>query len=192
MIRSILQNLTIRRKLTAIIMLTSSVILLLAITVFVLWEQVDSRKHLVEHLSAHGNMIADNCKAALAFSDKEDAEQILATLGSDASVVFAYIYDKEGQVFAKYQHNVITEDIRPPAFGEDGHAFEYGYLSLLKQISLDGELIGFVYLRDDMSSVYSKLTWDIIVAVIILLIALLLTYYLSSRFQRVVFNNLKP
>ena len=186
MIRSKLRNMTIRRKLTAIIMLTSSVILLLAITVFVVWEQVDSRKHLLQDLSSHANMIADNCKAALSFSDQEDAEQILATLGSDASIVLAYIYDKEGHIFAKYQRNGITEEIRILAFGEDGHAFEHGYLSLLKQINLDGELIGFVYLRDDMSRVSSQMTWDIIVAVIILVIALVITYLFSSGLQRVV------
>lgn len=186
MIMSKLQNMTIKQKLTAIIMLTSGVILLLAITVFVIWKQVDSRRHLVTELYAHAGVIAENSKASLAFSDKEDAKQILSALQADSSIVFACIYDKQGQVFAEFQSADITEKIQPPKPREDGHLCEPSCLGVFRNIVLDGEVIGTIYLRDDMSTVRSELVWDIVVALIILPIALIMSYFLTSKLQKVV------
>ncbi len=181
-----LRNLTIKQKLTAIIMIPSAVIMLLAITTFVVWEQVDSRFRLVEDILAHAEMLADNCKASIAFEYKQDAEQVLSTLRTHDSIVFACIYDKRGLVFAEYKCEGITEKIQLPLPRIDSHAFENGSLSVFKQIVLDNEIIGTIYLRDDMRHLYSKLKWDIVVAVMILLLGLATSYLLSSRLQGII------
>ncbi|MBW8041368.1 MAG: PAS domain S-box protein [Planctomycetes bacterium] len=181
-----LQDMTIKQKLTAIIMLTTAAVLLLAATAFVLWDQVDSRRNLVINHSSYAAVLADNCKASLAFSDKEDTEQILSALHADDSIVYACIYDKQGQVFAEYQRSDITRKIQAPEPQNDVHFFEPGCLCVFRRIELDGEIIGTVYLRDDMSTVHSELIWDIVVALIILSIALLIAYFLSSRLQKMV------
>ena len=177
---------SIKQKLTAIIMLTASLVILLVATTFIVWEQVDSRRHLINDMYSHAGIIADNCKASLAFSDKEDAKQVLSSLHADDSIAFACIYDKQGRVFVEYQRKDITEKIRPPLPQKDSHAFENGYLSVFGQIELDNEIIGTVYLLDDMSIVYSELMWDIVAAVVILSFALLIAYLLTSKLQKVV------
>jgi len=63
------QGITIRRKLVLITMLTCIVALLSAGTASIIWWQVTFRDHTVGNLSTHAEMIADNCKAALAFGD---------------------------------------------------------------------------------------------------------------------------
>jgi len=181
-----LQNMTIKQKLTAIIMFTSAVILLLAITIFIIWGQIEARRQLVIDLNCHAAMIADNCKASLAFSDKEDAEQILSALHARGSIVFACVYDKQGQVFVEYQRKGITEKIRPSEPQDDSHAFEHGYLSLFHQIKLDGEMVGTVYLRDDMSRISAALMWNIVVAISTLLFVMVVAYFLSLKLQKVV------
>lgn len=50
------------------------------IAAFVVWGQIDVRQHQVGDLHGHAGVIGDNCKAALTFSDKEDAEETLAAL----------------------------------------------------------------------------------------------------------------
>ncbi len=167
-------------------MLTSAVILLLAITIFVIWGHIEVRRQLVDDLHTHADIIADNCKASLAFSDKKDAEQILSALHARASIVFACIYDKQGQVFVEHHRKGITEKIRPPEPQEDSHSFEHGYLSLFQQIKLDGEMIGTVYLRDDMSKISAALMWNIVVAISTLLFVMAVAYFLSSKLQKVV------
>ncbi|MCH8120885.1 MAG: PAS domain S-box protein [Planctomycetes bacterium] len=181
-----LRNLTIKQKLTAIIMIPSTVIMLLALTAFVAWEQIDSRRRLVRDTLSHAEMLADNCKAAIAFEHKQDAEQVLSTLRAQDSIVFACIYDKHGLVFAEYQCGSMTEKIRPPLPRKDSRAFENGYLSVFKQVVLDNEIIGTIYLRDDMRYLYSELKWDIAFAVVILLFGLVMSYFLSSIFQKMI------
>ena len=181
-----LRDMTIKHKLTAIIMLTSAAVLLLVVTAFVLWEQFDSRRHMVIELSSYANVLADSSKASLAFSDKEDTEQILSALHADDSIEYACIYDKQGQVFAEYQRSNITRKIQAPESQNDVHFFETGCLCVFRRIELDGEIIGTVYLRDDMSMVHSELKRDIVIALIILPIALLIAYYLSLKLQKVV------
>lgn len=186
MIMSKLQNMTIKQKLTAIIMFTSAVILLLAITVLVIWGQLEARRHLVEDLHSHADIIADNCKASLAFSDKEDAKQVLSALHNCDSIVFACIYDKQGRVFVECQCKDMTEKIRPPECQKTSHAFENGCLSLFKQIFLDGEIIGTVYLQDNMQLASSMLTRNVVVAVVTLLLVLAIAYFIASKLQKVV------
>jgi PAS domain S-box-containing protein len=160
--------------------------MLLAITAFVVWEQVDSRRRLVRDTLAHAGMLADNCKASIAFEHKQDAEQVLSSLRAQDSIVFACLYDKHGLVFAEYQRGSITEKIRPPLPRKDSRAFENGSLSVFKQIVLDNEIIGTIYLRDDMRHLYSELKWDIAFAVVLLLFGLVMSYFLSSMFQKMI------
>ena len=97
-----LQNMSIRQKLTAIIMLASAVILFLGISVFIIWGQIDARQQLICDLNSHAGVIGDNCKAALAFSDKKDAEQTLSAVKAKHSIIFACIYDKQDRIFAQF------------------------------------------------------------------------------------------
>ena len=74
------RNIPIRRKLTAIIMLTSSIALLVACAAFVAYDQVSMRTAMTRNLSAVAQMIGTNSTAALAFGDQASAEEILASL----------------------------------------------------------------------------------------------------------------
>jgi len=178
-----LRDVTIRHKLIAMIMVPIAVIMVLAITVFVVWEQIDSHRYLIQNTLSHVEMLADNCKASLAFDDKEDAEQVLSSLRFQDSVVFACVYTKDGGILTQYESEGVAEMIQVPKPQEDGHAFENGYFSAFKQVVLNDEIIGTVYLRDDMRRVHSELKWDIVVAVIILLVAIAVGYFLSSKLQ---------
>jgi len=186
MITEKLRNMSIRQKLTAIIMLASAVILFLGISVFIIWGQIDARQQLVCDLNTHAGIIGDNCKAALAFTDEEDAEQILSAVKAKESIVFACIYDKQNRTFAQYRRTDIPVHIQPPQPKKDGYSFEHGSLSVFRQIELDGEIVGIIYLQDDMSDIHSKLACDSGVAGLTLLIVLVIAYFLSLNLQKVV------
>jgi HAMP domain-containing protein len=177
---------TIKQKLAAIVMLPAGLVLLLTVAGFVAWEQFDSRNHLTEDVRSFAGVLAENCKAALAFSDKEDAKRLLSALRHQNSIVFACIFDREGHVFAEYQRGDIAVQTGLPSPRKGSHGFEDGYLSVFRQIELDGQMIGTVYLRDDMSKVWSALKWDIAVATLLLPLGLAIAYLLSSQLQGVV------
>ncbi len=192
-IMSLMRNISIRHKLTAIIMLTCAVILLLAITVFIVWAQINSRHNLIRDLSAHAAMIGDNCKAALAFEDAKQAKETLSALHVQESIVFGCIHTPNGDVFASYyrdKNGTTTErvdrEVDISKIPKDSHIFAGGLLTVSKGIVLDGEIIGTVYLQDDMRRLHSALVWDIVVAVVILVSVLTIAYVLTANVQKLV------
>src|SRR4030095_7106145 len=96
------RNIPSRRKLTAIIMLTSSIALLVACAAFVAYDQVSMRTAMTRNLSAVAQMIGKNSTAALAFGDQASAEEILASLRAKPQVVSACIYSQEQTPYAAY------------------------------------------------------------------------------------------
>src|SRR2546422_4898850 len=74
------RDLSIRRKLTLIIMLTSSVALLLACAAFVSYDLYTFRQAKVHDLTTLAEIIGSNSTAALTFGDSNSAKEILGAL----------------------------------------------------------------------------------------------------------------
>ncbi|MHC5101521.1 MAG: hypothetical protein ACYSOG_06775, partial [Planctomycetota bacterium] len=74
----IIENLTIRQKLTLIIMLTSTVVILLSGTVICLFELHSHRSQAAADLETIAKLIGHNCHVALSFDIPEDAEDMLS------------------------------------------------------------------------------------------------------------------
>ena len=62
-----------------------------------------------DHLQA--KMIADNCKATIAFDDAKDATEALRTLKAEPSIVFGSIYTINGKVFASFYRDEIDTKV---------------------------------------------------------------------------------
>ncbi len=183
---AIMRNLTIKHKLIAITMLTCFASLLLAGMGYILWECTNLRRIMARNLSTQAEMIADNCKAALAFEDPQDAKEILKALHVEHSIVFGCVYNSKGEVFASYYNNEAGQGINPPVFIEDGYQFTHDYLTVFKSIVLEGEIIGIVCLRSDLQLMYTMLRRSTIIIISVLLLAFLAAYIVSSRLQRII------
>ena len=137
-----LQDLTIRRKLAAIIMLTSATALLLTGTAYTIHEQIALRNTEAQYLWTQADIIGDNCRAALAFSEASDAEDTLGSLRAQPSIAFACVYTADGDVLARYQRDEDSEAAEAPPCGLEGHRFEDGQLVAFRQIVHNGEVMG--------------------------------------------------
>src|SRR5437879_4742699 len=93
----------IKRKLTAILVLISGLVLLLTSAAFAGYQYWSLRQTTRDALSVRGRIIAANSTASLAFSNEADARELLSALRADPHIVAAVLYDKSGQVFAEYQ-----------------------------------------------------------------------------------------
>jgi signal transduction histidine kinase/CheY-like chemotaxis protein len=179
-------DLSIGRKLTAIITATSIVALLLACVVLTVFDYVSFRQDAIEALRLRAEIIGTQSTAALAFDDPAAAEETLAALAIDPNLVAACIYGKRGQRFAAFLRPGITEDSLPAAPGGEGHRFGDDRLEVFHQIVLDRELVGTVYLRSNLDEIGSRLErfWATVggVALAACLVALLL----ASRLQRLI------
>ena len=104
------KQLSIKSKMTAIIMLTCFIALMLACAAFITQHWVTSRKILVLETSTLAEVTAGNVQAAVTFDNPQDAEKMMANLRGQSQIVAACIY-KEGKIWARYPHGLPTGDL---------------------------------------------------------------------------------
>jgi len=180
------RSLTIKAKLILIIMSTSIAGLLLTAVLFSLWGRVMLRRTAVRDLSIQAEMIADNCKAALAFGDVKDAEETLSSLRNEHSVTRGCIYGKDGALFASYSRDGAGGEAGRFEARKDGAYFDSDSLRVCEGVILDGERIGTVCLRSDLEPVRAMQRLNIGIVVAVVLLAALVAYFVSSKLQGVI------
>lgn len=97
-----LNDMSIRQKLTLLMMLTSVVALLLACGAFLSYDAATFKKQLGLDLSVLADVIGANSTAALTFDDAGAARDALAALRAQKHVISACIYADDGKRFATY------------------------------------------------------------------------------------------
>jgi len=182
----ILHNMTIKHKLISIIMTTCIVALLLAGIVLILWEWSTLRHTMARNLSTQAEMIADNCKAAVAFKDAADAQGTLGALKAEPPIVFGGIYGNDGKLFAGYYRSDADRAIQPSRLQKSGYTFGDGFLTVFKTIILDDEIIGTVCVRSDLRPMYGMLIRNAEIVTAVLLLASMVAYFVSSRLQKII------
>jgi PAS domain S-box-containing protein len=179
-------NLSIRQKLTLIIMATSAAALLLACIAFGAYDLITFRQGLVRQLGIQAEIIGANSTAAVTFNDAAAAQEILGALQAERNIEAACIYTRDGQLFARYVRKNGPEAFVPPAVRADGYWFSDDRLGLFRRIVLDGEPAGSVYLQSDLRALRTRMTRYTGIVAVILLSSCLLAWLLSRRLQRVI------
>lgn len=179
-------NLSIQRKLTLIIMLTSSVALLLAAAVYGIYDLLKLRRSMAQDLAVLGEIIGSNSRAALVFNDPNSAEETLAAMAAEGHVVAAILYTKDGKVFAQYLRSDSREHFTPPPVQQWRTAFENDYLFLFRPIMHEDEEIGTIYLQSDMREFYSRLKQFVSIGGLVMLAVCCVAFLLASRLQKLI------
>ena len=183
---SILRNMTIKYKLMTIVMLACLTGLILAGVAVIGWEQNMLRSTLVRILSTRTAMIAENCKAALAFQDSKDAEKTLQALHVDSSITFGGIYNDKDELFAAYYRDNNKIKVFPVVFKKAGFSFSGGFLTICGPIILDNAVVGTLCLRSDLEFIYTTLKRSILIIIAVICISLLAVFLVSSRLQAII------
>jgi PAS domain S-box-containing protein len=181
----IFQNISIRRKQTLIIMLTSSIVLFLACAASVIYDVVTFRGNLVEATSVLANVVGNNCAAAIDFNDHKTAEETLAALHAEGNIVSACVYSRDGHVFAIYQRDAASLFV-PPSVQSTSQEFTSDELHLFRPIKQQGEMVGTIFINSDLKELLASLTHYISIVGIVFLVSLLIALALSSQLQRLV------
>jgi signal transduction histidine kinase len=173
----------IKRKLTAILVLISGLVLLLTSAAFVTYEVVTFRQTIRTHLATRSRILAANSTAALAFANAADATELLGALKYDPHMVAAALYDQDGRVLATYPAGA-PADLIPAAPQPDGYRFEGSRLVAFTPVA-EGEnaRLGTLYIASDTKAVSDALRLSGVIAVVVLAIALLAAYALAAALQ---------
>src|ERR1051326_6687857 len=149
-------NLSLKRKLQIMMMLTAGAALALACFALLAYDRSSLRSAMRNDLAILADIIGENSTAALSFNDPQAAEEILNGLRAKPHLVAARIFGPNGQPFATYQMAGQAAKM-PDLPGPEGHAFGRDRLTLFHRISLSGPPLGPLYLQSDLGDVSTRL-----------------------------------
>src|SRR5580704_6545867 len=184
-----IQHYSISEKLTWMNMMVSGVALLLACTAFFAYDLYTFRVGILHNLSTEAKIIGSNTVSALVFNDPHAAETTLSALRASPHIVYAAIYNSDGQLLAGYWHNGDGKPLSLPAIpaGQtQTHWFDGGQIALADSIVFQGKQTGFVYIRSDLREIDYRLKSYAFITAGVLLISLVVALLISRRSQRVV------
>ncbi|MGA3170187.1 MAG: ATP-binding protein [Chthoniobacteraceae bacterium] len=180
------RNIPIRRKLTLVVLASSTAALLVASTALFAFQVYTFRQTFMRDLASDAEIISSNTTAAITFSDKDAARDILASLRVTQHVESAFIMLHSGRIFAQFGKDPSAVPITEyPAV--TGFRFNGGDLLQTQLIQLDGETIATLYLRSDYRRVYTDLLHLYLIALAaVLALSSGIAFAISSQLQRVI------
>jgi diguanylate cyclase (GGDEF)-like protein len=184
------RNISIRRKLTLLIVVISTVSLLLASIAFITSDRLNTQQTVSDNLATMANIIAANSSAPLLFSDPVAAQETLGFLESQQHIQAAAIYDINDQVFSSYMKPGREIELPAANLHDENILFWGDHVELYAHIIYEGEKIGIVYLRSDMEVVHDRLIWFLGIVGVVLVASLLVTFMLSAQLQRFITDPL--
>jgi signal transduction histidine kinase len=178
-----LRDWPIKRKLTAMLLLISGLVLLLTSAAFVTYEVVTFRQTIRAQLATRSRILSANSTAALAFANEADATEILGALKYDPHMVAAALYDQNGRVLATYPA-AAAADLIPAAPQADGYRFEGSRLVGFTPVAQgENRRLGTLYIASDTKAVSDALRLSGVIALVVLAIAMLAAYALAAALQ---------
>ena len=182
-----LQNLSIKRKLLLITMLTSSVALVLLSASFLVYDLVYFRHFLSNDLATQADIIGYNSAAAMAFKDEPTATVTLSALKAKQDIVAAVLYGPDGKIFAQYVRANVAHPVLPTDLPQNnGYRFRRNYLEVFHSVSLNGEPLGTLFLQSDMSQWSSRAKNYAIFLLTFMLASAFLALLIASKLQALI------
>ncbi|MFA4916098.1 MAG: ATP-binding protein [Syntrophales bacterium] len=142
------------------------------------------------NLAVQTKMISYRTKAALVFGDTAAAHEILSTLQAFPDIVESRIYNRSKREFASYVKKGDKKNTAPVTFMRTGYQFGINHISLFDIITIDNEIVGYVYIKSDLRQLYTYLLWYVIVAVLSITASMISAILLSSRLHKSITNAL--
>ncbi|OFW12303.1 MAG: hypothetical protein A3H27_19205 [Acidobacteria bacterium RIFCSPLOWO2_02_FULL_59_13] len=182
-----LRDLSIRRKLITIIMVTTGIALLFACSAFVVYEWIVYRRAAAQELSTIAQLVSESSAAPLAFNDGQAASEVLGGLKGDSRIIAGAIYGKDGVILSQYVQTGMADRVPtlPPL---PGTVFHQKQLILVRPVLLDGKQVGTLYLNSSLEEMYHHLAQYAWIVVSVLGLSLLAALFVSSFLQRIISN----
>jgi signal transduction histidine kinase/DNA-binding response OmpR family regulator/HPt (histidine-containing phosphotransfer) domain-containing protein len=177
--------------LNLITMFTSCMALLLAVGAFFLNDIRIMRERMVNEIGVVAQLLAENGSSALALGDQEAATRLLVSLHTNPQIVYAFFFDRNGEIFAEYHSSDFpTADARPHAVGPDMTPSRFSFLQSdlirFEPIMFDDERIGTLHIQFSMKQIREHLQVCGWIALSILAVTSTIALILSSMLQRII------
>ena len=180
-----LRNLSIRRKLTFVILATNLAVLLIACVALFAYELVTFRRVMLEDMTVFADVIGRNSTAALSFQDEGAAQETLSALAAEPHVMGAVLYGMDDKPLAQYVRPN-TASVMPPEAPPTQALFTSGTLVVSRPVQLKEKTVGTIYIQSDLGRMDDRLRSYLVIVVTVVLVALVVVYLISSALQQVI------
>lgn len=183
MLIHLLSRMSIRKRLTVMIMtvgVLSGLLTLLAVNFFGV---IHLKENIVDELRLTSAVVGDRNAAALMFDDPALANENLQKVFDNEGKVMAACLYKDGLVFASYfrKGSGIGEC---PLQRDKGHVFNPNMLELFDDVKKQGETIGSIFIAADLRSLDNYLNKQTSTALFVLIAVAAFAYALAKVTQK--------
>ncbi|AUI69319.1 EAL domain-containing protein [Beggiatoa leptomitoformis] len=182
------KELSIRYKLTLIMLLSSSIVLLFSSTAFMINDLISIQRAMENDIEVQTNMTAVSISFRVHFDDVEQTTNLLNALSEHNSIVLAQVYKyPETTVFASYQRPSATTLQLIAPHQEHNLVSSVKYLQFSKPLySPNQDYLGDLVLLADRQPFYDRIKIYTSIALIIIIISAFMAFLLSSRLQHII------
>jgi len=180
------RDLSIRLKLTLIVMITTCTAILLACGAFFAFDIHTLRQSRMHDLETLAEVLGSNSTAAVTFNDAATAGEVLRSLSAKEHIMAAALYRTDGAIFATYIRDAARAPFIFPKSESSATRLESTRLVVFRTIFLDGHPLGTVFLASDLGEfaellrLYSALFGLIVVSLSAG------AFFLAGRMQRAI------
>jgi PAS domain S-box-containing protein len=175
---------SIRKRVQAIILFTSVIVLLVTAIAFTAFEILSFKLHLARTFRTVAALLADNCEPALEFQQVDTAEKMLEALRAEPDVLAAGLYDADGRLFASYIPSSNTNLLPTEVKHEATHYFADGTLTVFEPVVKEGKPEGTLCIRTSLRGLHERARRSFGILVSVLLASVLLAIFLSAFLQK--------
>ncbi|VAW59904.1 diguanylate cyclase/phosphodiesterase (GGDEF & EAL domains) with PAS/PAC sensor(s), partial [hydrothermal vent metagenome] len=136
-------------------------------------------------LRVMADIVAETSSGFLIFNDADGAAASLASLHAKKQITRAILFDRKKQIFVIHTRNRDDRGVSYNKIRKIKNA-RTGVFYAWKDIVVDGNLAGYLYLESDDSLINEFITSTIVGLLLIMTVAALITYMLASRLQRII------
>ena len=174
---------SIKRKLVLLLVALVTFTLLLQGSILVYNDIKNLKTNIVENLSVLAAAIGSMSRAAILFEDARAGSRILSSLANERQIDLAVIYKTDKQVFVTYFRDE-KEKFEPPTFDHEGEIITKKGIEIVKNIVLEGEVLGKIYIKANLSEMESKIESQLVLVIGIFSVILLISIPISVLLQR--------
>jgi signal transduction histidine kinase len=180
-----IRNLSIRTKITLIIIIVSLIAILVSFAVLTFFNITNLRKDLVNQSSLIARLVGEYSEYALVFGDKKAGNENLENLDAIPKIISADIYTSSGNFFASFQN-------KKPNFNQlitpnSAHEYDDKYLHIYEPVlSANNEFLGSIYLLVSLDELSQSVEKYLFVLIVLIFFVLLLIIILARNFQTII------
>ncbi|MDX2494482.1 MAG: CHASE sensor domain-containing protein, partial [Desulfuromusa sp.] len=193
-----INNLSIKTKMTLVIMLSSVVLLFIISSIVLVAEIYATRAVQTQELRLLANTLSANSQQPLVLGQYAKVESLLASLLQQKNIHAAYLFDKKGTPVAEYlkqQDSQFVLQSLQNDFRETHKSFwttstteqqlySKKHFSLFTPVVYEGKQIGTLYIVSDLSRLYGQLSGVAFAITLALLLLIPFSWLLAGRLQK--------